>query len=159
MLSIYDELNSILKAFNENKIPYALCGGLAMAVYGYTRYTKDIDIIIRKRDLDRALKVLDPLNFILPAGIIPFKRGTDREQEIYRISKADGEKLLSLDLILVSPILLDVWKSRRRVKMGDLKISVVSREGLIFMKQIAGRDQDLLDVKKLKESSHENEDK
>jgi len=39
MLDLYEELKAIISALEENGIDYALCGGLAMAVYGAPRAT------------------------------------------------------------------------------------------------------------------------
>ena len=69
--------------------------------------------------------------------------------DIYRVSKAIGAHLIPLDLIVVSPALQEVWDSRQVFKIGDIDCPVVSRDGLIRMKTIAGRLQDLADIERL----------
>ena len=69
--------------------------------------------------------------------------------DIYRVSKASGSELLSLDLIVVSPGLKDVWESRVVFEFFDVQCPAVSRAGLIRMKTIAGRPQDLVDIERL----------
>ncbi len=54
-MDLYDELMALIDAFADANIDYALCGGIAVAFYGYPRFTKDIDILIRAEDLDRIL--------------------------------------------------------------------------------------------------------
>jgi hypothetical protein len=40
------ELKNLIEVFDNNKIDYALCGGLALAVYARPRATLDIDIMV-----------------------------------------------------------------------------------------------------------------
>jgi hypothetical protein len=39
MLDLYDEFKAIIATLNQCEIDYAVCGGLAMAVYGLARAT------------------------------------------------------------------------------------------------------------------------
>jgi len=68
---------------------------------------------------------------------------------IHRVTKIDGAEFLSLDLVLVSAILEDVWKEREYYSWQDRVIHAVSANGLAKMKRLANRDQDQLDLKKL----------
>ncbi len=74
-----------------------------------------------------------------------------REQavEIRRVSKVVGEDILSLDLLLVTPQVEDVWESRHNVKFEGRALSVVSRDGLIKLKTLAGRPQDIADIHRI----------
>ena len=46
VLDLYDELKAVLSALEKAEVPYALCGGLALAVYGHPRATVDIDLLV-----------------------------------------------------------------------------------------------------------------
>lgn len=61
---------------------------------------------------------------------------------------ADG-KVLSLNLLLVTPQVEDVWQTREEIDFLGNRLSVVSREGLIKMKRLAGKPQALADVERL----------
>ena len=77
--------------------------------------------------------------------------------EIRRISKIDEatKRLFTLDFLLVTEALKDVWSGRQTVEWEDGKTSVVSKEGLIKMKMIRDREQDRLDIAKLREVTNE----
>jgi hypothetical protein len=47
-VDLFEELRALLEALRRENLPYALCGGLAVAVYGITRATEDIDLLIEK---------------------------------------------------------------------------------------------------------------
>ncbi|MCU1265993.1 MAG: hypothetical protein JWM21_2311 [Acidobacteria bacterium] len=46
MLDLYDEFRLLMGALNDQGIEYALCGGVAMAVYDRPRATIGIDLLI-----------------------------------------------------------------------------------------------------------------
>lgn len=148
-LDLRAELSRIAAALAAAGIDYALCGGLAVAVHGYPRATRDLDFLVREDDLAPIVSILQDLGFTLPAGIIPFDVGKETERRIYRVSKAEGENLLTLDLILVTPVLKEVWSGRETYEVGGQELQVVSREGLAKMKRAAGRPQDVADLKQL----------
>ena len=74
----------------------------------------------------------------------------ERAVEIRRVSKIDDNgEVLSLDLLLVTPQAQDVWVTRETIDFLGNKLSVVSLKGLIKMKTLAGRPQDLADIARL----------
>lgn len=146
---LYEELQHIVDTLNKSGVPFALCGGIAVGLHGYVRGTDDIDLIILAKDIDRAKAALDIVGFSLPALPMTFDRGTDRERVVHRVSKiADGDHLI-LDLIIASGALNEVWADRQLLDWQGRIIGVVSRTGLERMKRLAGRDQDLMDLKYL----------
>lgn len=149
-MDLIDELLGLVKVLNSAKIEYALCGGLAMAVHGHPRATQDIDLLLPESELSRTMEIAAKIGFFIPSGRMPFKAKTPLAMDIYRVSKASGSVLISLDLIIVSPGLQTVWDSRINGKLGDSPCSVVSRDGLIEMKSIAGRHRDLDDIENLR---------
>ncbi len=81
----------------------------------------------------------------------PFTFDADglNRRTVHRISKIIGEDVLTLDFIIVNPVFQAVWDEREIFDWKGQKIGIVSKEGLYTMKKMAGRDQDLLDIKKL----------
>ena len=77
--------------------------------------------------------------------------------EIRRVSKTDGETgfVLSLDMLLVTPQIQQIWDARVRADWEGGKLSVVSREGLIALKKLSGRPQDLADISALVEDAND----
>ena len=61
----------------------------------------------------------------------------------------EAGELLTLDLLLVNPVLQRVWEEREVYEWQGRQVQIVSAAGLARMKRLAGRDQDLLDLKKL----------
>ena len=147
MATLLDELSQIISASEDGGIEYAVCGGLALAIHGFVRATLDIDILIQPESLEKAYKIAAENEFDIRRLDISFK---ERVVEIRRVSKIDSNgEVLSLDLLMVTPHVEDVWEMRETVDFLGKKLSVVSREGLIKMKTLAGRPQDLADIARL----------
>jgi len=142
------ELEAVVDAFERDRVAYAICGGLALALHGHPRATMDIDVLLPRDQLPAALVTARGLGFDVPARLMNFGLRTATPREVQRISKLDpttGE-LLSLDLLVVAPSLDTVWQDRATVVVGERRMVVVSRAGLATMKRIAGRPQDLADL-------------
>lgn len=154
MLDLYDELRAVTAGFDANSVAYALCGGLAMAVYGLTRATVDIDLLIPEECLGAAESTARELGYTIAAAPMSFAGGTI---EIRRISKPDPDTgdLLMLDLLLATAPLTKVWHTRREVEWEHGGLWVVSREGLVALKRLRGSGQDLDDIVRLEEDSDE----
>ena len=147
MVTLLDELSQLISALDENEIEYAVCGGLSLAVHGFARATLDIDILIRPESLDEAYKIGAEKGFDIHGLDISFK---ERAVEIRRVSKIDDNgEVLSLDLLLVTPQVQDVWETRETIGFLGNQLWVVSRTGLIKMKTFAARPQDLADIERL----------
>ena len=147
MATLLDELSQLISALDENNIEYAVCGGLSMAIHGFARATLDIDVLIRAESLEKSYKVAAEKGFDIRGLDISFK---ERAVEIRRVSKIDDNgEVLSLDLLLVTPQVEEVWESRETIDFLGKRLWVVSREGLIKMKRLASRPQDLADIERL----------
>jgi hypothetical protein len=69
---------------------------------------------------------------------------------MYRVSRAEGHHLMTLDLRLVAPVFEPVWNDRETVSLGEIAIKVASKKELITMKNVAGRPQDIADIDALR---------
>jgi hypothetical protein len=145
-MDLLAELEGLLAALESARAPYALAGGLALAVHGVVRATIDIDLLVPEAELDRVTEVARDAGFGLPTEL-SFASGL----RIRRLVKIRDEDTLVLDLLRVDANRAAAFDSRERTRLGTLEISVVSRDGLKALKLAAGRDQDLADLRRLEE--------
>jgi hypothetical protein len=147
MATLLDELSQLISALNENGVEYAVCGGLALTIHGFPRATFDIDILIRPESLDESYKIAARYGYDIHGLDMSFK---ERAVEIRRVSKIDDDgEVLSLDFLLVTPKVEDVWETKENLIWQNKNLTIVSREGLIKMKKLAGRAKDLIDVDRI----------
>ena len=150
MFDLYDELRNVISALNKNQIEYALCGGLAMAVYDHPRATIDIDLLIRAEAFESIPEIAKEIGYTLRGLDLSFAEGAVEIRRVSKIHPTTGH-VLSLDLLLVTPAIQEVWDSRVEVDIEGEKLSVVSREGLIAMKKLRSSGRDLDDIAELRE--------
>lgn len=106
-------------------------------------------MLVPPEAVEKVRGAVGPLGYTLDAGAIPFDVGTPRERTVHRLSKVVGDDLLTLDLIVVSPLLEKAWATRQDFKWKNRVLTIVSREGLAILKRLAGRTQDLADLENL----------
>ena len=152
MIDLYDEFRTLLTVLEQKSIDYALCGGLAMAVHGSPRATIDIDLLIEPESMARLFTIAADLGYTIRGKDLQFADGAIEIRRVSKIEPTSGD-LLSLDLLLVTPEILSVWQSRITADWEGGKLSVVSREGLIKMKQLRSSGQDLDDIERLQSGS------
>ena len=152
MLDLYEELRKLIAEFDRHQIDYALCGGIALAIYDHPRATVDIDLLILSESLGEVIAFAAELDYTIRGLDMRFAGGAI---EIRRVSKIDSETgiVLSLDLLIVTAETKNIWNSRVQADWEDGKLSVVSREGLIALKKLGGRPQDLADISALMEDA------
>jgi len=148
MANLLDELTVIISDLEASGIEHAVCGGLALTIHGFPRATFDIDILIQPESLEEAYKIAAAKGYDIRGLDMSFK---ERAVEIRRVSKIDDEgEVLSLDFLLVTPQVEDVWETKEKFNWQGKILWIVSQEGLIKMKTLAGRAKDLIDIGRLK---------
>ena len=154
-MELFDEFLQLISEFKKEKIEYALCGGLAMAVYAFPRATLDIDVLIEPKTLEKAKIIAKRLGFTFDAGLMKFCAGAI---QIYRLTKisSDTNEPLMLDMLLLTPDIKEVWESKQILTWDQGDLPVVSPKGLIKLKsmRLSGQDQD--DIKNLESIINED---
>ena len=148
-MDIADELRKLVSELNQRGVDYALCGGMALVVHGITRTTIDIDLMIPAESLSTVFSIAASLNYNVRGLDMSFADGAVEIRRVSKIDPADGE-LLSLDLLLVTPQVLGSWQTRIAADWEGLKLWVVSKQGLVDLKELRKSDMDLIDIKALK---------
>lgn len=154
-MDLLEEFNALVTRLQEEKIKFALCGGLAMAVYAFPRATMDIDLMIEPSSLDDVRRIGHELGFTLDTGLMKFQDGAI---QMHRLTKASpqSEFELMLDLLLVTPEIEDVWAARQEVTWAQGTLPVISPTGLIRLKSLRGSGQDQDDIAHLRRLTDES---
>lgn len=149
MLDLYVELSTLIIRFERDAVPYALCGGMAMAVHGFVRATEDIDILVPREVSDRALGAARAVGFDIENPPVTFAGGAVPMQRVCKAEPEAGD-LLVLDLLVVTPATVAIWDSRIRAPWEHGALTVLSRDGLIALKSLRNSLQDRADIARLR---------
>ena len=152
MATLLQEFTEVVAALNRRQLAYAVCGGWAMTIHGCPRATMDIDVMVLADDLAEAWLAAADLGYNVEGRPLHFHDGAI---EIRRISKVDAETkvLFTIEFLLVTEATQEIWQDRENVEWEHGAISTVSRAGLIQLKKISGRLQDLADIERLENES------
>jgi hypothetical protein len=114
LASLLEEFTNLIGEFERREIPYAVCGGLAMAIHGAPRATIDIDLMVQSDDLERAWETAKSLGYNVEGLPLNFDAGAI---QIRRISKIEPERkrLITVDFLLVTERTRQVWADRETV--------------------------------------------
>jgi hypothetical protein len=147
-------LEKLAKELDQSKVPYAIVGGIALALLGAPRGTIDIDIVVEHSEvvfqrLEASLQRLG-LTSRIPvkaSEVFNFRKEYIRERNLVAWSFFNTRNPFEVVDVIITHDLAHM--SCVTKKLGSHRISVISREDLIRMKTASGRPQDIEDVKVL----------
>lgn len=140
------DFREFIQSLNDNHVRYLVIGGYAVALHGYPRYTKDIDVWLEMNagnaaNMVKALEQfgfgslgLEVADFLEPAQIIQL-----------------GYPPARIDLITTPPGVdfESCYASRVEVVIEDVTVNLIDLENLKKSKRAVGRLQDLADLENL----------
>lgn len=140
------DFREFLQSLNDNGVRYLVIGGYAVALHGYPRYTKDIDIWIETspENAARMVKALEQFGF---ASLGLQEADFLVPQQIVQL----GYPPSRIDLIS-TPAGVDFagcYASRVEVEIEGVTVHFIDLENLRRNKRATGRLQDLADLEHL----------
>lgn len=140
------DFRDLLAEFNAHGVEFLVVGAHALAAYGLVRATKDLDVWVRPEpgNARRAFAALAafgaPLHDLTSDDLT-------RPGLIFQI----GVEPIRIDVITAidGVDFGEAWPERLEARFADQSVGVLSRRHLIQNKRAAGRDQDLVDAKRL----------
>jgi predicted nucleotidyltransferase len=152
----------VFRELNRTKVRYLVVGGGAVVLHGVVRMTVDLDLFVdfKEKNLLKFAEVLTKLGYKpkIPVKISEFADVSKRE----KWKKEKNMLVFSffhlkrhydhIDVFVYEPIKFEkVYKKVEVVDVEGVKIPIISVKHLKEMKMIAGRPQDLADIKALEE--------
>lgn len=149
------DFKDLLSTFNAHNVQYLIVGGYAYSEYAEPRTTKDLDLFVGTSSQNaaavfRCLQIFganltdtmvsdfENPKTVFQIGVAPF-----------RIDILSGISGVSFE---------EAWATAKPGMIDDeIPVRYISFEHLIKNKLASGRDQDLVDVKKLRKSAEINE--
>jgi hypothetical protein len=151
----------VYRALNKAKINYLVCGGAAVVMFGFSRVTVDLDLIVslEKENLEKLYSVLiklgykinipiDKSDFIDKAKLKQLE--TEKNMKVVSFYHSnDPFKIIDIGVNL--PNINLILNNKKYIKVDDLSIPTIFVDDLIKMKEALGRPKDLIDAQNLKE--------
>ena len=154
-------IEAIVRALENASVRYIIVGGLAVNAHGYSRMTRDIDLVIQleSSNTQRGLEALLGAGYRLMIPEKPEAFADPEVRERWRTEKgmivlklwSDEHRRTPIDVFVYEPFDFDreydsaVWVE---VSPG-LRAPIISLPALLQMKRDAGRPRDLEDINEL----------
>jgi len=150
----------IFRKLQEKDVHYLVVGGIAVSLYGAVRLTVDADLILelRNENIDKFFKAMKELGYLpkVPVDVADFADPKKRRQWIAEKGMRvfplyhPQRPLEIVDVFVENPIDFQEMDKEKVVKKAQgLEIPLPSLRHLVKLKRLAGRDQDLNDIKTL----------
>lgn len=152
----------IFKRFNEAGIRYIVVGGIAVNLYGIPRMTYDIDLLLDMddRNIESFIQLLKEWGFRpkAPVDIAEFADGAKRNDWIknknmkaFNLMNPEWA-IREIDVLIDTPVdFAKADRGKKVVMIQNVPVPIIGIDDLIMMKEKAGRQQDVADVRSLKE--------
>ncbi|MFC2158206.1 DUF6036 family nucleotidyltransferase [Acidobacteriota bacterium] len=145
-MNVEKDFREFIALLNRHDVRYLIIGGFAYSFYAEPRYTKDIDILIdiSPENAERLMKALKDFGFADTA-----------------LSQKDFLEPGQVIQLGVAPVRIDIltsikgidfmnlWENRAAGRYGDIGVHFISKNDLIRIKRVSGRNQDIADIEKL----------
>lgn len=140
------DFEDFIKSLNKNKVKYCIIGAFAVGLYGYPRYTGDIDILVEPApgNAEKIIKAIKEFGF---KSLDLTEKDFSQENKVIQL----GYEPVRIDLItsLGGITFKEIWKHKEEGTYGKVKVYFIGRNELIKSKKLANRPQDKIDIDKL----------
>jgi len=145
-MNAFELSEHIAKRLDEDGLPYAIGGALALTAWTLPRDTKDVDIsiFVAEHELPRAIDALERAGVMIDRA--------DAERSVARIGMFTGRAGRTLVDVFISrhPHFLEMQQRRHKLRTpSGAELWFVSAEDLCIMKLIYGRSKDVPDLERM----------
>jgi predicted nucleotidyltransferase len=154
---LFQYLKELCLFLDNSGIEYMLVGGLAVGIWGEPRATVDIDFLVSFNVNDFAVlsnKINDSDKFIFTH---------DKPMTFTKISLLRSTLKSNIDIFVDFMFADDVFQKealerRQMINIADFTVNIPTAEDLILLKLLSGREQDIVDAKKVFRMQKDNLD-
>ena len=144
------DFREFIALLNAKEVKYLVIGGYAVAYHGYPRYTKDIDFWIWLND-DNAKKVVSAIHAFGMSSMNIKVEDFMSEDTVIQLGMPPNRIDILTDLETLD--FETCYAQKEIANFNGLDVAMLDLDNLIKSKLNAGRPQDKVDAKKLKEQN------
>ena len=152
----------VFKALNRAKVKYVVVGGVAVILYGYERFTKDLDLVIHleAKNIDKLFDALEKAGY---KPRVPVSKDQFKDEKLRKKWQKEKGMLVftfchrdppfkNIDVFINDPMpFKKIYEHRKNAVIEGVKIPLVDVEHLRILKERANRPQDIIDLRQLDE--------
>ncbi len=137
------DLSELLELFRSHGVEFLVVGGHAVAFHGRPRLTEDLDLFVRP-DATNGQRIVNALKDFGFASLQLSADDFEADDRVIQLGRVPNRVDLLTRLYGVE--FAEAWERRVGARLGDVEVSMLSREDLIRNKRATGRTQDIADA-------------
>jgi hypothetical protein len=147
-MNVFEEFRRLVRVLEQERVRYALVGGVAMAFYTEPRFTRDIDLLVDSEDFEKAKSMLEKEGYFESASPWTFSKVAI---ELHRFLKAvDVEDEMMIDVLVANDEeVRKIIRNAVEAESEEGRVMVASKRDLIWLKRTRDSKQDQADIEKL----------
>jgi predicted nucleotidyltransferase len=140
------DFKEFIQSLNDNEVRYLIVGGYAVALHGYPRYTKDLDIWV-EMTAENASKILKALELFGFGSLEVNPSDFTVPDQMLQLGYPPGR----IDILTTLPGVefSECYPARTIVELDGVSVNFIDLENLKKNKKATGRHQDLADLENL----------
>jgi len=140
------DFKEFIQLLNDNRVRYLVVGGYAVALHGYPRYTRDIDIWVELSE-ENATHIVEALEQFGFASLGLKESDFLVKEQVIQLGYAPNR----IDIIttLSGITFAECYDKRVPVEIDGVKINFIDLDSLRKNKKATGRLQDMADLENL----------
>ena len=148
-MEIGQDFKEFIELLNKYNVEYLLVGGYAVAMYGYPRYTGDIDFWI-KPSSDNAKKIIHALKDFGFEGLDISENDFNEVDRVVQLGYPPNR----IDIItsVTGLNFEEAFLNKKIVEISEVQVNFISLFHLRINKEATGRDKDKTDLNNLPRS-------
>ncbi len=152
-MNVFEEFKRVVFELEEQRVRYALVGGVAMAFYTEPRFTQDIDLLVESEDFEKTKDILEKDGYFESASPWTF---TNVAIELHRFLKVvSPEDEMMIDILVANDE--DVRRIIQDAVVADSekgRVMIANKKDLIRLKRMRDSKQDQADIEKLEDDKN-----
>ncbi len=147
-MNVFQEFLKIVQHLQEERVEYALIGGVAVAFYAEPRFTKDIDLLVREGELERVTHILKKEGYFKSSSPWTFKAS---KLTLHRFMKVEDLDEMVVDILVAGDDRHErvIANALEAESEGTGTVRVAKKTDLIWLKQNRNSKQDRADIERL----------
>lgn len=148
IMNVFDEFKRLVSELEEQRVKYAVVGGVAMAFYTEPRFTRDVDFLVDFADFDRAKGILEEAGYFESASPWTFRNVAIELHRFLKVVDEEDEMLIDL-LVAKHDEVRRIIQNAVEAKSKEGKVMLANKKDLIWLKRARDSKQDQADIEKL----------
>jgi len=149
-MNVFEEFKRLISELEEERVRYALVGGVAMAFYAEPRFTRDIDLLVDTYDFDKVKGVLEKDGYFESASPWTFRNVSIELHRFLKVVNEEDEMLIDI-LVAKDEEVRKVIQNAVEAESEEGRVMLANKKDLIWLKKTRDSKQDQADIEKLKD--------